>query len=81
MVINGVERLSCKTLVKDAAGDAAVPVTVEPLKSLPLQRDLMVDLSRFFEFYRVVKPFLINKTSPRRGEGKVPEPGRKGKIR
>lgn len=59
MTINGVERLACKTLVQDVAGADGAVVTIEPLKSLPLQRDLMVDYSRFFEHYRVVKPFLI----------------------
>lgn len=59
MTIDGVERLACKTLVRDVAdGDNAV-VTIEPLKSLPVQRDLMVDYERFFDVYRIVKPFLI----------------------
>jgi succinate dehydrogenase / fumarate reductase iron-sulfur subunit len=61
MVINGIERLSCKTLIKDALGPGEKEITIKPLKSLPLQRDLLVDYSRFFENYRVVKPFLINK--------------------
>lgn len=59
MTINGVERLACKTLVRDVAESDGDVVTIGPLKSLPVQRDLMVDYSRFFEFYRVVKPFLI----------------------
>jgi succinate dehydrogenase / fumarate reductase, iron-sulfur subunit len=59
MRINGTERLACKTLVKDvAAGDGAI-VTLEPLGSMPVQRDLMVDQSAFFEKYRSVKPFMI----------------------
>jgi succinate dehydrogenase / fumarate reductase iron-sulfur subunit len=59
MIINGVERLACKTLVRDVAGREGAVVTIEPLKSLPVQRDLMVDYGRFFEAYREVKPFLI----------------------
>ena len=59
MTINGVERLACKTLVRDVAASDGDVVTIEPLRSLPVQRDLMVDYARFFEFYRVVKPFLI----------------------
>lgn len=59
MTINGVERLACKTLVQDVADRDGTVVTIEPLKSLPVQRDLMVDYSRFFETYRLVKPFLI----------------------
>jgi len=68
MTINGVERLACKTLVGDVAKEAGAAVTIEPLKSLPVQRDLMVDYSRFFEFYRVVKPYLIAIGKPDHGE-------------
>jgi succinate dehydrogenase iron-sulfur subunit len=49
MIINGVERLACKTLVRDVAEQDGAVVTIEPLKSLPVQRDLMVDYGRFFE--------------------------------
>ncbi len=59
MTINGVERLACKTLVQDVADADGSVVAIEPLKSLPVQRDLMVDYSRFFETYRLIKPFLI----------------------
>jgi succinate dehydrogenase / fumarate reductase iron-sulfur subunit len=59
MIIGGKERLACKTLVRDVADAENAVVTVEPLKHLPVQRDLMVDQARFFEKYRAVKPFLI----------------------
>jgi succinate dehydrogenase / fumarate reductase, iron-sulfur subunit len=59
MTINGVERLACKTLMNDAVTNEGATVTVESLRQLPLQRDLMVDTSRFFENYRVVTPYLI----------------------
>ena len=59
MIINSVERLACKTLIRDVAGQEGAVVTIEPLKSLPVQRDLMVDYGRFFETYRRVKPFLM----------------------
>jgi len=59
MRINGVERLACKTLVKDVAASDGAVITLEPLQSLPIERDLMVDQSVFFEKYKSVKPFLI----------------------
>lgn len=68
MTINGVERLACKTLVRDVAESDGDVVTIEPLRSLPVQRDLMVDYARFFEFYRVVKPFLIPVQQVEHGE-------------
>ena len=68
MIINGVERLACKTLVRDVAEEEGAIVTIEPLKSMPVQRDLMVDYDRFFEAYREVKPFLVPATQPQKGE-------------
>ncbi len=60
MVINGTERLACKTLVRDvAAGENAV-VTLQPLRHLPVERDLIVNQGVFFEKHRSVKPFFIN---------------------
>ena len=60
MVINGEDRLACKTLIKDVAEKEGDTVKIEPLQTLPVQRDLMVDQSRFFHNYRQVKPYLIN---------------------
>jgi succinate dehydrogenase / fumarate reductase iron-sulfur subunit len=56
MLINGVNRLACKVLVREV-GDQ---VTVEPLRGLPVARDLAVDMEPFFASYRAVLPFLIN---------------------
>ena len=55
--INGRNRLACKTLVKDLNADK--PITVEAIKGLPLEKDLVVDMKPFFAAYREVKPFLI----------------------
>ena len=60
MIINGVERLACKTLVRDVAREENTIITVAPLKYMPVQKDLMVDQGAFFEKYRAVRPFLIN---------------------
>ncbi|MHA3702953.1 succinate dehydrogenase iron-sulfur subunit [Jatrophihabitans sp. YIM 134969] len=55
MRINGVNRLACKVLVKDLPDE----ITIEPIKGLPLEKDLVVDMEPFFEAYRAIKPFLI----------------------
>ena len=60
MRINGKDGLACKTLVKDVAEKDGDTITVEPLRFLPVQRDLIVDQAEFFKKYRSVKPFLIN---------------------
>lgn len=63
MLINGKERLACKTLVQDLT-DGKDVITIEPLKNFPVQRDLMVKPDLFFEKYRQVSPFLIEKIPP-----------------
>ncbi|WP_425954729.1 succinate dehydrogenase iron-sulfur subunit [Xylanimonas sp. McL0601] len=57
MRINGRNRLACKTLLKDVNPDK--PITVEPIKGLPVVKDLVVDMEPFFASYREVMPFLI----------------------
>jgi succinate dehydrogenase / fumarate reductase iron-sulfur subunit len=60
MIINGEERLACKTLISGLDLGAPPVVTIEPLAGLPVQRDLMVDQTAFFNSYREAKPYLIN---------------------
>ncbi|HEX2051495.1 MAG TPA: succinate dehydrogenase iron-sulfur subunit [Actinomycetota bacterium] len=55
MVVNGVNRLACKVLIKDLRQ----PITVEPIRGLPLIKDFIVDMDSFFAGYRAVKPWLI----------------------
>jgi succinate dehydrogenase / fumarate reductase iron-sulfur subunit len=61
MRINGLNRLACKTLVKDVGKGT---ITVEPLLGLPLIKDLIVDMEPFFEHYESVLPYLINDEPP-----------------
>jgi succinate dehydrogenase / fumarate reductase iron-sulfur subunit len=56
MLINGRNRLACEYLVKDAGSR----ITVEPIRGLPLVKDLLVDMEPFFEQYRSVMPYLVN---------------------
>jgi succinate dehydrogenase / fumarate reductase, iron-sulfur subunit len=56
MLINGVNRLACKALIRDVGQQ----ITVEPLRGLPVARDLVVDMEPFFDQYRAMYPFLIN---------------------
>jgi succinate dehydrogenase / fumarate reductase iron-sulfur subunit len=59
MRINGVNRLACKVLVKDLVTKDGGTISVEPIKGLPVLKDMVVDMEPFFEAYRSVKPFLI----------------------
>ena len=60
MVINGRNRLACKVLVKDLGKR----IVVEPLRGLPVIKDLTVDMEPFWRQYRSIQPFLINDEPP-----------------
>ncbi|MBI5017860.1 MAG: succinate dehydrogenase iron-sulfur subunit [Deltaproteobacteria bacterium] len=55
MRINGRCALACQKLVKDVAGPE---VTIEPLPTFRVLRDLIVDLEPFFEKVAFVRPYL-----------------------
>ncbi len=55
MVINGKNRLACVLLVRDVGSE----ITVEPIRGLPVVKDLVVDMEPFFEGYKSVLPALI----------------------
>lgn len=61
MRINGKNRLACKALIKDL--NIKKPITIEPIKGLPVIKDLVVDMEPFFASYRKVMPFLISKNN------------------
>ncbi len=60
MLINGRNRLACKVLVKDLGPR----ITVEPIRGLPVIKDLVVDMEPFFAKYRQVMPWLVNDEPP-----------------
>lgn len=61
MRINGKERLACKTLVQDVVEREGGLVRLEPLRHMEIQKDLMVNQTRFMEKFKAVKPFFIPK--------------------
>ena len=56
MLINGVNRLACKILVRDL-GDT---INVEPIRGLRVIKDMIVDMEPFFDSYKAVLPYFIN---------------------
>ena len=55
--VNGSNLLGCTTPVSELKE----PVKVRPLPGRPVIRDLVVDMSQFYQQYRAVKPYLIHK--------------------
>ena len=54
MVVNGRERLACKTVVADLKEKE---ITIRPLNHFPVVKDLVVDMDPFFEKYKAALPF------------------------
>jgi succinate dehydrogenase / fumarate reductase iron-sulfur subunit len=61
MNINGTNGLACITPLS-AVGGSANKLVLRPLPGLPVIRDLVVDMSIFYQQFEKVKPFLINNT-------------------
>jgi succinate dehydrogenase / fumarate reductase iron-sulfur subunit len=60
MNINGKNGLACITKI----ADLPEKVTLRPLPGLPVVRDLIVDMTQFFNQYHSVRPYLINDDAP-----------------
>lgn len=60
MNINGRNGLACITPLSSLKE----PVEIRPLPGLPVIRDLIVDMTQFFQQYHSVKPYLINNDPP-----------------
>ena len=58
--INGRNGLACVTPVRSLKE----PITLRPLPSFPVIRDLVVDMTQFYQQYYSIKPFLINHDTP-----------------
>ena len=63
--VNGLNRLACKTLVRDV-GDK---ITVDPIMGLKVIKDLIVDMDPFFDNYKKILPYFINE-SPIHADGR-----------
>jgi succinate dehydrogenase / fumarate reductase, iron-sulfur subunit len=70
MNINGRNGLACLTSLR------ALPDTVvlKPLPGLPMIRELIVDMTAFFEQYHSIKPYLVNDDPPPEKEQLLAEP-------
>ncbi|MBI2845627.1 MAG: succinate dehydrogenase iron-sulfur subunit [Chloroflexi bacterium] len=70
MLINGLNRLACKVLVRDLGPQ----IVVEPMRGFRVLKDLVVDMEPFFAKYRAVRPYLINdEPEPRKERRQSPK--------
>lgn len=59
MNMNGTNGLACITPISKAAKPGK-KLVLRPLPGLPVVRDLVVDMSMFYEQFEKVKPYLVN---------------------
>jgi len=74
MKINGRCALACQKLVKDYHGDEVV---IEPLPTFEVLKDLIVDLTVFFERVDWIRPYLIASNPPEKERIQSPEEAKK----
>jgi succinate dehydrogenase / fumarate reductase iron-sulfur subunit len=74
MRVNGKDVLACRTRVEDLLEK---PALIEPLPLFPVIRDLIVDMSAFFDHYRKIQPYLPGKSVDERVEYLMGEEKRK----
>lgn len=60
MNINGKNGLACITKLSDLEQ----PIVLRPMPGLPVIRDLVVDMTQFFDHYNSIKPYLENNDPP-----------------
>tara|TARA_A100001037_G_C14713721_1_gene441491 strand:- start:60 stop:572 length:513 start_codon:yes stop_codon:yes gene_type:complete len=60
--MNGRNGLACNTPVSEVIRNGKL--VIKPLPGLPVIRDLIVDMTQFYENYKKVQPFLINDETP-----------------
>jgi succinate dehydrogenase / fumarate reductase iron-sulfur subunit len=60
MMINGRNRLACKVLIRELSQ----PIVIEPMRGFAVVKDLVVEMTGFFEKYKAIKPYLIAQAPP-----------------
>jgi succinate dehydrogenase / fumarate reductase iron-sulfur subunit len=75
MFINGRYKLACSTLISETGRD----VIIQPLPHMPIIKDLVVDLTTFFEKYMVIKPYVVPIKPPPEKEW-IQSPQQRSKI-
>jgi succinate dehydrogenase / fumarate reductase iron-sulfur subunit len=69
MNMNGKNGLACITPLSEVV--KRKKLVLRPLPGLPVVRDLVVDMSQFYEQYSKVQPYLVNDNPPPKGQERL----------
>ncbi len=75
MNMNGKNGLACTTNLHDLKE----PIIIRPLPGLPIVRDLVVDMTQFYEQYNKVQPYLQNR-NPVPAKERLQSPEERAKL-
>ena len=78
MNMNGKNGLACITPVSEAT-NGSDELVIRPLPGLPVVRDLVVDMSLFYNQYQKIKPFLQNE-APTGSQERLQSPEERAKL-
>nr|WP_234898833.1 succinate dehydrogenase iron-sulfur subunit [Mycolicibacter kumamotonensis] len=65
--VNGNNKLACKLLMRDILPKKPgkeLTLTIEPMRGLPVEKDLVVNMEPFMDAYKAIKPYLITTGNP-----------------
>ncbi len=82
MNINGKNTLACITPLSEVAPgvhEGKKPLVIRPLPGLPVVRDLVVDMTMFYDQYEKVKPWLQN-DRPKPAEERLQSPEERAEL-
>lgn len=75
MNINGKNRLACITPIRSLSS----PIVLKPFPGMSVIRDLIVDMTQFFDQYKKAKPYLMNNQPPP-GRERLQSPAQREKL-
>jgi succinate dehydrogenase / fumarate reductase, iron-sulfur subunit len=75
MNINGKNRLACTTRLSNLKE----PVVIRPLPGMPVIRDLVIDMTQFYQQYEKAKPYLQN-SNPAPATERLQTPEERAKL-
>ncbi len=76
MNINGTNRLACTTHI----ASLKAPIVIRPLPGFPVIRDLVVDMTQFYDQYEKAQPYLINDDVPPPATERLQSPEERAKL-
>ncbi len=76
--MNGKNGLACVTPLSDLSGKGKI--VIRPLPGLPVIRDLVIDMSLFYQQYEKIKPYLINDTKQPPAQEFLQSPEERAKL-